>query len=450
MTDDKCYCNHVRDSHNQTVVINGLQHDGTCMSCTCTMFKPKASREEILSKAEKVLEPEPKPSITPDQWKATLDQKLTTLREKAQAIEGLGHPLEFVLSVKSILNIDDITLPFAGIVLGPPSSLKTVAIEMLRERKIRSVYLDKFSPKSFVSHSSTTKREELRDVDLLPRIKDQVLLVPELAPIFAAKDDEIIDNLGILTRILDGNVFTSASGVHGLRGYEGEYNFMLLGAAVDIPYKVYKYLSTLGPKLYFFRTNGSKKSARTLKEQIKKNDFVQRRNAIKEAVLDYLKWFDYHPTAEYKSNLPKVKWDPSRDDDATIEKIAKYAILLSHLRAYVPTWETKDSGSQGLNYHYGLAQIEEPDRANQQLYNLARGHALFLGRNYIIPDDLALVRAVVFSTAVAERVRAFRILVAQNGTVEVGDLASSLNVTLPTAEGHGGIQCVGNSRREHG
>jgi hypothetical protein len=28
--------------------------------------------------------------------------------------------------------------------------------------------------------------------------------------------------------------------------------FVWVGAAVDIPYKVYRYLGTLGPKLYFF------------------------------------------------------------------------------------------------------------------------------------------------------------------------------------------------------
>ena len=44
----------------------------------------------------------------------------------------LWEAMEFQLAVKTILNIKDCTLPFAGIILGPPSSSKTVGIEMFR------------------------------------------------------------------------------------------------------------------------------------------------------------------------------------------------------------------------------------------------------------------------------------------------------------------------------
>ena len=39
----------------------------------------------------------------------------------------------------------------------------------------------------------------------------------------------------------------------GHRGYSGKMMFTWVGAAVDIPHKVHKYLGTLGPKLYFLR-----------------------------------------------------------------------------------------------------------------------------------------------------------------------------------------------------
>ena len=68
--------------------------------------------------------------------------------------------------------------------------------------------------------------------------------------------------------------------------------------------------------------------------------------------------------------------------------IIKLADLLAYLRGVVPTWHTKDT--QGSNYGYGLAIKEECDRAMVQLYNLARGHALSLGRNYITLDAYTL------------------------------------------------------------
>ena len=54
-----------------------------------------------------------------------------------------------------------------------------------------------------------------------------------------------------MTGILDGHGYESDSGAHGHRGYAEEIMFVWIGAAVDIPRKVHKYLGTLGPKLYF-------------------------------------------------------------------------------------------------------------------------------------------------------------------------------------------------------
>ncbi len=167
-------------------------------------------------------------------------------------LPNLWPPLEFALSIKMILNIKDCTLPFAGIILGPPSSLKTAVIELFRKWP-QTYYTDNFSAKAFVSHSSAVSKEELEKIDMLPRIKNKFFLTPELAPTFAAKDDDLLQVLGIMTRILDGHGYESDTGAHGHRGYNEEIMFTWLGAAVDIPRKVHKQLSTLGPKLYFFR-----------------------------------------------------------------------------------------------------------------------------------------------------------------------------------------------------
>ena len=131
--------------------------------------------------------------------------------------------------IQKILNIADCTLPFAGIVLGRPSSLKTVGIELFR--KWHSVfYTDSFSAKSMVSHSTAVKKEELAKIDMLPKIKNKFLLTPELSPTFAKKDDDLIEILGILTRILDGHGYESDTGAHGHRGYNEPIMFVWAGA----------------------------------------------------------------------------------------------------------------------------------------------------------------------------------------------------------------------------
>ena len=105
---------------------------------------------------------------------------------------------------------------------------------------------DSFTPASFVSHASNIKREELAKVDLLPRIRYRVMIVRDLAPIFGAKDDELLKTLGILTRALDGEGLRVDSGDHGSRGYQGDYLFMLLAGTTPIMPRVFKVMGHAG------------------------------------------------------------------------------------------------------------------------------------------------------------------------------------------------------------
>ena len=157
-------------------------------------------------------------------------------------IPKLWPALEFALSVKSILNIKNCNLPFAGILLGPASSLKTVSIELFRGPN-NTFYTDNFSAKAFVSHNSAVSKDKLKEIDMLPKIKNKFFLTPELAPTFAQREEELIQTLGIMTRILDGHGYESDTGAQGHRGYNEEIMFTWLGAAVDIPPKVHKQLS---------------------------------------------------------------------------------------------------------------------------------------------------------------------------------------------------------------
>jgi hypothetical protein len=109
----------------------------------------------------------------------------------------------------------------------------------------------------------------------------------------------------------------------------------------------------------------------------------------------------------------------------------RLARLLAYLRGVVPTWHTRDT--QGSNYGYGMAIKEECDRAVRQLYNLARGHALSEGRNYITLEDKPIIIKVVLSTASIERVTIFDLLLAYNGTMTTTQIANSLNISHLTA-----------------
>src|SRR5207342_3288099 len=113
------------------------------------------------------------------------------------------------------------------------------------------------------------------------KIKNKFLLTPELSPTFAKKDDDLIEILGILTRVLDGHGYESDTGAHGHRGYPEDIMFTWVGCAVEIPFKVHKYLGTRGAKLYFFRLPLIEKSDDEYMNQLSNDDFIPRVNKIR-------------------------------------------------------------------------------------------------------------------------------------------------------------------------
>jgi hypothetical protein len=155
---------------------SGLERDGggNGKAKVVSMAKAKQQRQQQQKRSAEEKPPEYDIIITFEQWQSKLIEKYNTLYNTVQQnIPHLWPSLEFDLSVKNILYIKDIGQPFAGIVLGKPSSLKTVGLEMFRKSD-DTYYTDNFTAKSFVSHNSGLSEEKLREIDLLPRLKTSV------------------------------------------------------------------------------------------------------------------------------------------------------------------------------------------------------------------------------------------------------------------------------------
>jgi hypothetical protein len=379
-------------------------------------------------------------NITMEEWQKLVKHKHDDLKKVSdEQIPGLWLPLEFTISIKCILNIDNITIPFIGIVLGPPSSYKSVAVDLSKHAR-DTFYTDNFSPKSFVSHNSNMSEDELEEVDLLPKIKNKLFLVSELAPLFTTKDDELAQVLGIIMRVADGNGYFSDTGARGHRGYEGPLMFVWVGAAVDIPHKVHKLLSALGPKLYFLRLPMSEESETDLLHALKAEDFPLRVRKVKAALFDYLETLESCPNMEMvdpANGIPKIEWD---SEDSINDEAQRYIIylaeLLAYLRGTVATWETQ--GTQALEYAYASSYLENPRRAITQLHNLAKGHALSQGRLHVtVDDDLPLIVKVVLSGAASiERVKVLNMLLnSTKGKLHAADeVADAIGTSIKTAK----------------
>lgn len=410
---------------------------------------------------------------TADDWRTKLVEKYEYLHKLTiQLIPELWLPLEFAISVKSILNIKDWTLPFMAVLLAPPSSMKTVALDLLIDYP-HTFTTDEFTPGAFVSHNSTKSEAQLQKGDMLPKMVNKLNIFPELAPLFTAKDEDLQKNFGKILRILDGKGFQSDSGAQGHRGYSGDMMLTILGAAVEIQYRVYRMFGNLGQKIYYLRLPRIEKTREERKEAAKqKNDHKEKVRRIKEALFDYLTWFDVAiecgvAELDGKSGLVKIQWDIKKEDekeqDTAIGHISDLGELIAHLRGVVGTFESskRSDGSRQqeassynsdtspksnsnsnmvlllptlpFDFENDLPIIEESSRAITHLKSVAMGHALSKGRNYITLSDIPIVIKVVLSTAPIARVRIFDLLLEHKGELTTSDIVRKLRISYHTA-----------------
>jgi hypothetical protein len=405
------------------------------------------SKEQFIDDVRNLMEKFKRSGATYEEWQSIVADHY----EKLKTITKKHYPeawpiLEFCLSIKTILNIQNFTLPFMGIILAAPASMKTTIIQLFR-KYLHSFYTDSFTPGSLISHNSSLTEEQLRKVDMIPKMKNKLFLSPELAPLFTAKQDDLQKVLGNLTRLLDGHGLENDSGAHGHRRY-GDTMFVGIGAAVEIPSKVWKLLGTLGHKVYFLRPELKEKSVKELKYIAKKNNFGDKFKEIEEALLDYLKIFEAAPEAEGKvincstNGLVKIRWkeEIEGEQDKSIEYIAEIARLLAHLRGTIDVRQSINlaAGREPNSILEPEYYLEEPiredaSRAVIMLRNLAIGHAISRGRDSISLQDIPVVIRVAFSTTTAPRAKVFDLLIKNNGKLSTSEITSHLKMSYPTA-----------------
>lgn len=371
-----------------------------------------------------------------ENWQIGLKSKYDALHHTIlKLMPDVWPSLEFEMSVRNILYIEDIDRPFAGILLGRPSSSKTLGISMFKGQR-HTFYTDDFTAKSFLSHASGISKDELEAIDMLPKIENKFFLTPELAPLFNDNEDNLRKTMGVLTRILDGQGYSSDTGAHGHRSYDREMIFSWIGATAIVSPKVYDIMSQLGPRLYFLRLPKVEKKDDEYVEIFRANRHKQDILIVKRLLADYYDWLEACPTAVkdevFKSKIRKIPWDSEGNSEETLRIIIKLGRLLAPLRGSIPTWLDKNESRRSY-YNHGLAVVEDPIRAISQLINLAKGHALITGRNHITNDDVKILVNVVLSTAPEERASVFDLLLNNKGILSAKDIEKLLGVSIAIA-----------------
>lgn len=356
---------------------------------------------------------------------ALFPEKPTNIEQWREAIANnfpdLVFPAEAGLSVIAQLLIEDIKNPFALVFVDVPSSGKTITLNFFSSLKELIYTTDNFTPAAFVSHAARIKPEKLAENDMLPQIRYRTLMVRDLAPIFAKRDEDAQQLLGTLIRVLDGEGLETNSGLHGKRGYTGDYLFMMLSASTPIRPKIWKVMGSLGSRLFFFNIRSKEKSVTQLADQLK-NSCREKEYACREITEEIIKtiWNKY----------PKgINWNKENDNHRLMEVVGEFAKVLARLRSAI---HVEESFGQDKNL-YMPPITEMPDRLNQLLYNLMRGHALVCGRENISEQDLKMVARVTLDSAPPQRAKLFRHLLENNGQLKTNEVIDILECSRPTA-----------------
>lgn len=356
----------------------------------------------------------PASPLTFDKWEEVIKNNFPDLLFSA----------EIGLSTIAQVLINDVTNPFAVVLVDVPSAGKTITINFFAEIEGLTYATDKFTPASFVSNAANVKKEMLKEVDLLPRIQYKMFLIRDLATLFSKRDDDLNECLGILTRVLDGEGFNTDSGIHGRRQYVGEYLFMLLAASTPISPRVWKMMGNLGSRLFFLNMNSKDKSDIELADQLGSTAYKTKEKLCQEATRLLLETlWSQHPEG--------IEWDNAGDEHELKIIIGRCARLLACLRGVINLW--KERGEDGVEYSFTTPTIEKPDRINQLFYNLCRGHAVVNGRKQLTKDDVRLAVELAIDSAPTIRTRLLRALFEMGGEICTTEVEEVLRCSKPTA-----------------
>ena len=244
---------------------------------------------------------------------------------------------------------------------------------------------DKFTPKAFVSHAANVTADELRGIDLLPKLENKVLVTKELAPILRGREDELKENFSTLISVLDGKGFTSDTGMRGQRGYDRPLLFNWIGATTPLPASTHRMMAQLGTRLLFFEVPAIPPTEDELLAYALREESGTAENECQAAVNRFLEdFFSRHPVGSVDANDVPISTERLRT-------MVRWANLLVHGRAEVKFDE--DSGEA-----VAVGTPEGPFKVILYFKDLARGHALIDGRTEVTDDDIDLIGEVALSS----------------------------------------------------
>jgi hypothetical protein len=374
------------------------------------------------------------------------EEQSATIAEKYQELRSIviehydelcWFKTDAALAVHASMLLDTTTNPIGLIFVDAPATGKTTVLDFF-EGLIMNRLVDKFTPASFLSHASNVRKPDLKNVDLLPKIVYKTMMVPEMAPIFNMPKEMLLENYGILARVMDGRGLSFSGGVHGQRELVGDYLFNILGASTPLAQLAWNTMGKLGSRLMFLHAPAQlscqDRMMRAKSILAPKSHYRTMKRKVQNAVCDFVRFFfkqfdqqNYIPpddapehlrsheaVMEHCGYLPRVvSWDVLRDDDEVIEIMSTLAEFTTAARSENRFWVERDHDGR-MEISNTSTALEGVDRFAALLGILARSHALVSGRSAIGREELPLIINVALSSIPDNRKTAIELLVEGN------------------------------------
>ena len=255
---------------------------------------------------------------------------------------------------------------------------------------------DKFTPAAFVTHASNRTAKDLDSIACCP---DQAQAVyhrgdgPHLQRQGSGAGGAILYS----NPRARGRGLKTDSGVHGSRGYRGDYFFVWIGCTTPIIDRVWNIMGKLGSRIVTWKMPAT--AMETVDGLVNADEQLPYREKLSRCtngVKEFLSHLFECTTPSATPTVRVVEWDVTKDPKSVRELIVRCALLMAEMRSK-PAHEP-DPRDESDRSSYIPARREGAQRFHALLRELAQGHALVYGRRQLTMGDLPLVARITVSS----------------------------------------------------
>lgn len=304
------------------------------------------------------------------------------------------------------------------IAVGQASTGKSTVAELFDDLHLSQSH-DIVTSKAWISHNADGDKGEY---DLLPRIKQRVMLAAEMGPWFTGDDVEAY--MRVLSRVADGNGLSKTTGAHGTTRYEadypGEYRFGLIGATTFPSKRAWIEMGNAGSRFLFHPMPKVDDLTQLLDTLNDGGKYTEKKSKARNHITEWWNYFYHKHDGEITdSDKPFV----TEDQDLALIVLAR---IIARGRA------VDFGGDHGQS---GVDMSEQESRAYKMLKRMVRARALGYERATVNDDDMEMAVRVAFASIPQWRQPIVKMLCnpAHNGRYTSSDVQDRLGIARSTA-----------------